>query len=91
MRDTLPSKPNRKECAIINLDSVNGNGTHWVAFFKIIDKEYYFDSFGDLPPPTELIDYFGNASKKFYNVHQTWPGMNDRGEHCNVILFDFEF
>ena len=34
LRDTLPDKPKRKECGILNLDSSDGGGTHWVAWYK---------------------------------------------------------
>jgi len=56
LRDTLPKKPKRKECAIMNLDDISGNGTNWVAWFKRGNDKFYFDSFG-LPPPTELSNY----------------------------------
>ena len=29
--DTLPKKPNKKECGIVNFDKSGGLGTHWVA------------------------------------------------------------
>ena len=29
--DTLPKKPNKKECNIVNFDKSDGPGTHWVA------------------------------------------------------------
>lgn len=67
MRDSLPSKPKKYESAIINLDSKYGTGTHWVAYKKSEDCVVYFDSFGDLRPPTELIDYFGSSVKISYN------------------------
>jgi len=57
LRDTLPKKPKRNECAIMNLDDTSGNGTHWVAWFKHGSDKFYFDSFG-LSPPTELKNYF---------------------------------
>jgi len=69
LRDTLPKKPNRNECAIMNRDDTSGNGTHWVAWFKRGDKKWYFDSFG-LPPPTELNDYHGDV---FYPTEQIQP------------------
>jgi len=56
LRDTLPKKPKRNECAIVNLDDTSGDGTHWMAWFKRGDKKRYFDSFG-LPLSTELNDY----------------------------------
>jgi len=39
LRDTLPKKPKRNECAIMNLDDTSGDGTHWVAWFKRGDKK----------------------------------------------------
>ena len=66
LRDTLPKKPKRNECAIMNLDDTSGDGTHCVAWFKRGDKKWYFDAFG-LPPPTELNDYPGDM---FYPTEQ---------------------
>ncbi|KAF0713725.1 protein ALP1-like, partial [Aphis craccivora] len=34
-RDKLPVRPKRFESVIVNLDTVNGTGTHWVAYKKI--------------------------------------------------------
>jgi len=59
LRDTLPKKPKRNECAIMNLDDTSGNGTHWVAWFKCGNDKFYFDSFG-LPPPTELKNFLND-------------------------------
>jgi len=59
MRDTLPTVgPKKFESAIVNLDESTGQGTHWVAYRKENYKTYYYDSFGDLPPPLELVKYF---------------------------------
>ncbi|KAF0683312.1 Uncharacterized protein FWK35_00035233, partial [Aphis craccivora] len=41
----LHKKPLAIECGILNLDVSSGNGSHWVAFYKIKDKDEYFDSF----------------------------------------------
>jgi len=60
LRDTLPKKPKRNECAIMNLDDTSGDGTHWVGWCKRGNKKWYFDSFG-LPPPTELNDYLSDV------------------------------
>ena len=56
LRDTLPKRPNQKECGILNLDSSNGRGTHWVAWFKNKEDKYYFDNYG-VQPPNEMIKY----------------------------------
>lgn len=67
MRDTLPRTPKRYESAIVNLDSRDGAGTHWVCYKKRGDYVYYFDSFGDLRPPLELVHYFGPQITIEYN------------------------
>ena len=59
LRDTLPKKPKRNECAIMNLDDTSGNETHWVEWFKRGSDKFYFDSFG-LPPPTELKNFLND-------------------------------
>lgn len=58
MRNALPvNGPHYNESAIVNLDSKSGPGTHWVAYQKRGSKVIYFDSFGDLRPPLDLISY----------------------------------
>lgn len=58
-----------KESAIVNLDSNDGPGTHWVAFIKRRHQNIYFDSFGNLKPPLNLVDYFksGKYCRIYYN------------------------
>lgn len=67
MRDTLPKTPLKNESAIVNLDSQIGSGTHWVAYTKRHKNVWYFDSFGNLPPPKELVNYFGHNINIKYN------------------------
>ena len=47
----------RNESSIVNLDNAEGPGTHWVAYTKRGDHAVYFDSFGNLRPPKELVRY----------------------------------
>ena len=44
--DTLPRKPNNKECGIVNFDKNGGPGTHWVAWYKNGKTKIYFASYG---------------------------------------------
>lgn len=82
MRDNLPkSGPNNNECAIVNLDSINGGGTHWVAYYKYGSTVSYFDSFGDLPPPTELNEYFRNGTKPVHKIIYNY----DRQQNFNTV------
>ena len=52
--DTLPKKPNKKECGIVNFDKSGGPGTHWVAWYKNDKTKVYFDSYG-VQPPIEVV------------------------------------
>ncbi|CAF3368036.1 unnamed protein product [Rotaria socialis] len=57
MRDVLPQYSKNIECGILNLDSINGSGTHWTCWIKQSENLcYYFDSFG-VNPPIEFKNY----------------------------------
>lgn len=85
MRDTLPSAPKENESAIVNLDSSFGNGTHWVCYKKVKDIVYYFDSFGNLKPPRELLQYFGNCDI-YYNYERK---QNFNSVVCGHLCLQF--
>ena len=74
MRDKLPKVPHRNESGIINLDNSEGFGTHWVAYQKCNSRVVYFDSFGNLQPPQEVIKYF-RSNNIFFN-HDNYQGSN---------------
>ena len=90
MRDTLPNKVNNNEVGIVNLDSVQNNGTHWVCYSlrkgdaKDKDKCYYFDSFG-LDPPIELKNYL-NSDIKFSTFQIQKFNTHYCGYYCILIL-----
>lgn len=89
MRDNLPKRPKSIECSVINLDSIKNEGTHWVAYIKIKNKCWYFDSFGDLKPPLELVSYLGKT-EIFYNYenYQNFNSVNC-GHLCLKFLTNF--
>ena len=68
--DTMPGKPNNRECGITNLDKIGGPGTHWVAWYKNGKDKTYFDSYG-IQPPKEVIKYLGKGIN--YNTDQIQP------------------
>ena len=83
-RDNLPKKPNIRECGILNLDSMDGKGTHWVAWYKNKGTKYYFDSYG-IKPPKEMHKYL--KSPIFYNSIQIQePGTYICGHLCIYVL-----
>lgn len=87
MRDTLSTNgPHQHESAIVNLDENVGPGTHWVAYKKTGRKIIYFDSFGNLPPPFELTNYFGDGSVHYnYKRYQEYDTI-ECGHLCLKFL-----
>lgn len=73
MRNGMPKKIRlQNEKGIINLDNSTGGGTHWTAYKKINNKITYFDSFGNLQPPVEVMQYFKSNGpvKIVYNYNR---------------------
>lgn len=88
MRNNLPrGAAKQNECGIVNLDNMQGSGTHWVAYKKQNRYVEYFDSFGNLPPPKELIDYLGSNIKYNYNAYQSYDSYNC-GHLCLKFLYN---
>ena len=89
MRNALPtSGARRNESGIVNLDDATGPGTHWVAYAKRNNRVVYFDSFGNLRPPKELVRYFENGATTIeYNrtSYQTYD-QNFCGQMCLRFL-----
>lgn len=75
MRDNLPKKPYKNECGIVNLDITTGPGTHWVAYFKSNSNIEYFDSFGNLKPPREIMRYLGSNINYNYITYQKYDSV----------------
>lgn len=58
MRNNLPKKINENECGIVNLGDKDSDGSHWTSYVKRKNDIQYFDSYGNLKPPLELVLYF---------------------------------
>ena len=82
----LESGPKFNEAAIINLDDATGRGTHWCAYRKSGLTVTYFDSFGNLNPPKELIEYLG--VKKIYFKYERYQDFDQKncGHSCLKFL-----
>ena len=91
MRDTLPWRgPKCYECAIVNLDSSKGLGTHWVAYKKVNSQVIYYDSFGNLSPPIELLEYLRRGSKAATNIYYTYDRQQKFGTvWCGHLCLKF--
>lgn len=88
MRDELPKKPNKFECAIVNLDSSQNEGTHWVAYAKIGNYCEYFDSFGNLKPPLELTNYL-NGLDIYYNYNRYQSFETTNCGHLSIMFLKY--
>ena len=66
-RDQLPKKIGNKEAGIVNLNTSNEPGSHWVAYFRDGSKKIYFDSFGQVIP-TEIQKYLKTKDEYRYNL-----------------------
>ena len=87
-RDGLPKKI-RKECGIINLDDIQGAGTHWVCYRNINSVVEYFDPFG-LIMPNEAMKYFNTSGK---HIVYSIDAIQNRssvlcGYWCSYYLFE---
>lgn len=73
MIDSLPKYPKKHETAIVNLQTSSEPGSHWVCYAKKDNLVKYFDSFGNLKPPPQLLEYF-KGSEIIYNRrrYQKW-------------------
>lgn len=87
MRDTLPRNQTAKiECGILNLDIEKNQGTHWVAYIKNGNTAEYFDSFGNLKPPYELVKYLGKSVNILYN-NENFQKFNQK--NCGHLCLEF--
>jgi len=89
MRDGLPTKINGRETGIVNLDTIRGNGTHWVAYLKHGFDVEYFDSFGNLRPPIELQQYFDSGPYTTNVVYNFFPKQKNNTVNCGHLCLDF--
>jgi hypothetical protein len=88
MRNRLPSSVRHNESGVVNLDDFTGPGTHWVAYKKRGLNVEYFDSFGNLRPPTELVSYLCSkpGTQIRYNT-QRYQQPNDW--NCGHLSLNF--
>jgi len=89
MRDGIPQDLSVRSGYILNLDTSEGEGTHWTAIMHVrptMTSPYhvcYYDSFG-FPPPEELTDTYGDI---LYNTHNHQPYDSATcGWYCAYVL-----
>ena len=80
--DTLPKKPNKKECGIVNFDKCGSPGMHLVAWYKNGKTKIYFDSYS-VRPPLEVVEYLGSP------IHHSTDQLQPVGQVfcCHLCLY----
>lgn len=90
MRDSLPYTPNKHERGIVNLDDSKNVGSHWCGYIKENYNVFWFDPFGDISPPENVIKYFKNCLISYnYNKFQTF-GSTNCGKLCLEFLSNYK-
>lgn len=84
-------QPNATELAIINLADSKSPGSHWVAFALLNRTAFYYDSFGDLKPPSIIQDYLRRRAKKIYYNRKRHQKLSSYmcGHYCVLFIANF--
>jgi len=66
-RDMLPKRILKRECGVINTDTISGIGKHWVCYYNDPKSQYieFLDSFG-LLPAKEILTYLKTSGKDIH-------------------------
>ena len=71
MSDTLPRKPHKEECGIVNLNTSKEKGSHWTCYYKKGNLRIYFDSFGQITR-IEIQNYL-KSGKEIHTIIIHFP------------------
>ena len=80
-------------CVVMNCDSHNGPGSHWIAWFVTASTIFFFDSMGRSPRDHSLPKEFGlfikNKKQKVLYNHKVVEGIFSRscGHFCIYVLW----
>jgi hypothetical protein len=89
MINTLPKTPKKYECGIVNLDTSDHVGAHWIFYFKKDKIKYVFDSFGG-NPPKQLVNYYLGSNNLKYNEERIQNYYDYICGHlCLIVLKSF--
>ena len=89
MKDVLINQtPDENECRIVNTESSDSDGKHWVLYWKKGENKVWYSSYGDYPDEI-LIKYLGKNILSSTTQIQSFNGddMYDCGLYCIVILY----
>lgn len=82
----LPKVPKNNENRILNLDSSDGNGTHWIAYHKNSKNVLYYDPIGNVAPPSVILNYFKGCNVFYNRISDQKLGTVNCGHLCLKFL-----
>lgn len=87
-RDRLPKRLARPFAIVVNTDSLQEPGEHWVAIY-VPRRGYceYFDPMGWPPPHKQIVSYLNKLSKKF--VYCCQPVQGATSDQCGRFCIAF--
>lgn len=86
MRDELCGTIGRNESLVLNFDSSQGPGTHWVSLYSCNNRCYYFDSYG-FEPPVEVRQYCTNADSYYNSFKIQHPNEVICGHYSIYVIY----
>ena len=84
MRDTLPKHPQDTECGIVNLNTHDQSGSHWVCYYKQGQKRIYFDSFGQITPVE--VQWYLKTNSEFQSGKEVIQRNTDIDQAPNTVV-----
>ena len=79
----FPKYIRNEKCLILNTDPSTKKGSHWVAFYKINNKLYYYDSFNR--SKSELSKYW--SKRRLYKANKTDRDQSFEEKSCGSRAF----
>ena len=81
--ELIKLKPLRHECGIVNLQTSDKNGSHWVCWFINGNDKVYFDSFG-APPDLRVAKYLKKKNKN-HTLYSTYQIQQFNDTNCGLF------
>ena len=82
MRDTLRPCPFNVESGIVNVNTSNQAGSHWVCYYRNKTDRIYFDSYAQITP-VELQRYLKKLYREIQILYKLWSSLLFRIEIIN--------
>ena len=88
MRDKLPLYPFSIESGIVNLNTSNQSGSHWLCYYRKKTNRIYFDLYGQITP-AEIQRYLKTGSEFDHGkevIQRNTDIVQAANRHCVVII-----